>query len=394
MREAKKGKPLFVRAFVAPGGKPRARPRVERRSLRRPEIAMTVDIRKGMPDPKLDRIAFERRFLARFADPAFDVMRPDLLRAAEIAWRAYDEGRKAPVTRKAGAGYADPAYDLSVDWLDARAAIDAARAEYDDSDGPTRVLLINASPRSDRTCPGEISKTWRLVEMARTALVNDGVQCEILDLARLASGYDLTIHPCKACFSTSPALCHWPCSCYPNHSLAQVNDAMNDIYPMWVRAHGIMIVTPVHWYQAPTVLKAMMDRLVCADGGNPDPTTTHGKHVDEARPLEDGWTYPKHLAGRVFSVIAHGDTAGVGTLRRNLADWLTDMNLRAAGSAALLDRYLGYYEPYGASHAALDRDADLAAELRIAARTLREAIERARGGEREPGAELTPPRRK
>ena len=24
---------------------------------------------------------------------------------------------------------------------------------------------------------------------------------------------------------------------------------MNDIYPMWVRAHGIMILTPVNWYQ-------------------------------------------------------------------------------------------------------------------------------------------------
>jgi hypothetical protein len=30
----------------------------------------------------------------------------------------------------------------------------------------------------------------------------------------------------------------------------------------------------------------MMDRLVCADGGNPDPTTTHGKKADEAKALE------------------------------------------------------------------------------------------------------------
>src|SRR4030095_15305475 len=31
---------------------------------------------------------------------------------------------------------------------------------------------------------------------------------------------------------------------------------------------------PVHWYQAPSSLKLMTDRLVCADGGNPDPTLT------------------------------------------------------------------------------------------------------------------------
>ena len=30
---------------------------------------------------------------------------------------------------------------------------------------------------------------------------------------------------------------------------------MNEIYPRWVAAHGIMIVTPVNWYQAPTPLK-------------------------------------------------------------------------------------------------------------------------------------------
>jgi len=37
-----------------------------------------------------------------------------------------------------------------------------------------------------------------------------------------------------------------------------------------------MIVTPVNWYQAPSGLKSMMNRLVCANGGNPDPTSTGG----------------------------------------------------------------------------------------------------------------------
>ena len=29
----------------------------------------------------------------------------------------------------------------------------------------------------------------------------------------------------------------------------------------------MFLACPVHWYQAPSVLKLMMDRLVCADGG-------------------------------------------------------------------------------------------------------------------------------
>jgi hypothetical protein len=36
-----------------------------------------------------------------------------------------------------------------------------------------------------------------------------------------------------------------------------------------------------------------------------------------------------------------GDSAGVKTLRRSLADWLTDMNLISAGSMAENDGYIG-----------------------------------------------------
>ena len=44
-----------------------------------------------------------------------------------IAWQAYAEGRKAPLTRPAGPGYADPAYALSVEWLAIWQAIDPAQ---------------------------------------------------------------------------------------------------------------------------------------------------------------------------------------------------------------------------------------------------------------------------
>jgi multimeric flavodoxin WrbA len=161
--------------------------------------------------------------------------------------------------------------------------------------------------------------------------------------------------------------------------MAQVSDWMNEIYPKWVAAHGVLIVTPVYWYQAPSVLKLMMDRLVCADGGNPDPTTTGGKNAEKAKELElRGWSYPRHLAGRVFAVIVHGDAAGTETLRRSLCDWLTDMELIPAG--AMLDRYIGYYEPYATSHDALDRDVALQQEVRNAALALAQAVTLARSG--------------
>jgi multimeric flavodoxin WrbA len=177
--------------------------------------------------------------------------------------------------------------------------------------------------------------------------------------------------------------------------MGQVNDWMSEIYPRWVAAHGVMIVTPVYWYQAPSVLKLMMDRLVCADGGNPDPTTTHGKKPNEAKALElAGWTYPRHLAGRAFAVVVHGDAEGTNTLRRSLVDWLTDMELVQAGRAAVLDRYIGYYEPYATSHEALDCDSALHEEVRNAARSLVNAVRLIRAGRREPDEDLRAPRPK
>lgn len=61
---------------------------------------------------------------------------------------------------------------------------------------------------------------------------------------------------------------------------------MSEVDERWVAAHGIIILTLVYWYQFPSPLKLMVDRLVCADVGNPDPTTTHGIKPEEAKQLE------------------------------------------------------------------------------------------------------------
>jgi multimeric flavodoxin WrbA len=171
---------------------------------------------------------------------------------------------------------------------------------------------------------------------------------------------------------------------------------MAEIYPRWVAAHGVMILCPVHWYQAPSSLKLMIDRLVCADGGNPDPTLTGGKDPARAKEVElKGWQYPRHLAGRLFSVVVHGDAVGAETLRRSLADWLMDMELIPASHSAQLDRYVGYYKPYATSHDDLDEDKDFQAEVRNAARSLVNAVRLLRRGEfKQPDASLRNPRPK
>jgi multimeric flavodoxin WrbA len=355
-----------------------------------------MDVRKGQAPPTLTRGAFHERFMLDFGDPAFQAEAAALARLEDIAWKAYEEGRKAPVTRKAGPGFADPEYEISVEWLDASARLKAAQEKWGKPETKSRVLIVAGASRNDGTCPGEISKTFRLATLARETLEPQQIEADLLDLSHLTSTYDLHIHPCKGCVSTAMPLCHWPCSCYPNHAQRQTGDWMNEIYERWVSAHGVIIVTPTYWYQAASPLKLMIDRLVCADGGNPDPSSTHGKKPEEAKKLElDGWPYPKHLAGRVYGLVVHGDVGGVDGVRRALSDWLDWMGFIDAGSAAKLERYVGYYKPYATSHEELDRDTGVQEEVRNVARSVATAVAEMRAGRlKAPDRHIEPPRKK
>jgi hypothetical protein len=67
-----------------------------------------------------------------------------------------------------------------------------------------------------------------------------------------------------------------------------------------------------------------------------------------------GWDYPRHLKGRLFSVVVRGE----------------EMDLITTGNYGDIGRYIGYFEPYASSHEALDRDIKIQEEVRNAARNL------------------------
>lgn len=219
-------------------------------------------VRTGQAPPLLTRAQFHERFQVRLYAPAFESEREAIARLEAIAWDALREGRKAPITRPAGRGFADPTYALSVQWLDTRKRLKVAQRAW-----------------GDGTCPGEVSKTWRLTEIARRVVERAGMQADVLDPRLVTSEYGRTIHPCKGCVSSAMPLCHWPCNWCPSHALNQADDRMAEIYERWVAAHAVIILAPTCWYQSPSPLKLMIDRLVSADGGSPDPTTTHRKRV-------------------------------------------------------------------------------------------------------------------
>jgi multimeric flavodoxin WrbA len=348
------------------------------------------------PHFPMDREEFRRRFERSFFDPAFEPEKEAIARLEAIAWDAYSHDRKAPRTQKAGPGFADPDYDLSIEWRATRDRLIAAEKRQKDPGTASRVLVICGSSRNDGSCPGEMSKTYRLTKIASEELQRAKIEVDLLDLSRLISDFALRIYPCKACVSTAQPLCHWPCSCYPNHAFNQVNDWMAEIYEKWVSAHGVILLTPVNWYHTSSSMKLMIDRLVCADGGNPDPTRTKGKDAELAKKVElDGWDYPKHLEGRVFGVVTHGDVAGSEETRYALSDWLEWMGLVDAGAKSGLDRFIGYYEPYATSHEALDRDEAVQEEVRNVARSVANAVAELRAGRLSiPDRDLKRPRMK
>jgi len=178
--------------------------------------------------------------------------------------------------------------------------------------------------------------------------------------------------------------------------MGQTNDWMAELYPRWVAAHGVFVLCPVHWYQAPASLKLMMDRLVCADGGNPDPTTTRGKDPAAAKAIElAGWPYPRHLAGRAFAVLAHGDSQGHEGVREALAEWLTSIGMIQAGASAVVDTLIGYWEPYATSHDTLDGEPEIFILVENAAKSLVNMVRAIRSGAYlAPDAGLRNPRQK
>lgn len=71
------------------------------------------------------------------------------------------------------------------------------------------------------------------------------------------------------------------------------------------------------------------------------------------------------------------------------------MDLAPAGALAEVDRYIGYWEPYAASHVAYEKDEGFQGEVKVAAGTLHEAAVATRNGKQvAAGSHLNPAREK
>ena len=106
-------------------------------------------VRKGQAPEYMAREEFARRFRELFYDPAFRAHDGAIANLEAIAWDAYHEGRKSPITEKAGPGFADPDYDLSVQWRETRDRVRAADERHRDPAARSRVLRFRRAARHD-----------------------------------------------------------------------------------------------------------------------------------------------------------------------------------------------------------------------------------------------------
>src|SRR6185436_13953451 len=96
---------------------------------------------KGTPSVELSRKEFVLRFHRRHADPTFETVAEPLEAVADVAWKNYIEYHKSPRTRKAGKAFADPSYELSLDWLAARKRIGEAERAHRRRGARSRILV-------------------------------------------------------------------------------------------------------------------------------------------------------------------------------------------------------------------------------------------------------------
>ncbi len=176
---------------------------------------------------------------------------------------------------------------------------------------PFRVLIVSGSNRRQYNCPGVDSKARALMLRMAEQLPSDW-EVDYEDLGNVYGREQ--IQSCNACVSTSMALCCWPCNCYERGSKAEPDLMWNlDMYARLDLADAWAIIGPVNWYAPSNNLKAMFDRLVCMNGGNPREDLIDHKNPELAMRLEHApeWTAlaQNHLEGRTAAFFSYGEDA-------------------------------------------------------------------------------------
>jgi hypothetical protein len=175
-----------------------------------------------------------------------------------------------------------------------------------------RILLVAGSQRREHNCPGLDSKA-RTFMLRMSQALQSRFEIDEVDLGNIYG--EPRIQSCNACVSTSMALCVWPCNCYEKNNKDEPDLMWDlDLYARLDLADAWAIIGPVNWYAPSSNLKAMFDRLVCMNGGNPCEELIEHKNPELAIALEHSERWKElsvnHLEGRTAGFFLYGDGGG------------------------------------------------------------------------------------
>lgn len=180
--------------------------------------------------------------------------------------------------------------------------------------GPMIALGISGSSRSEFDNAGENSNSEFLLRAALEELARLGSKTELIALR------DYDIKPCKACYSTTNAHCHFYCSCYPKGTPAG-DDMSNILYDKILGADIIVFATPVNYFKISSPMALFIDRCISLDGSlePADPSASKNKNLnikhtkfielnaDEKIP---GSGFLRRFTGKTAGIIATGHEEG------------------------------------------------------------------------------------
>jgi len=106
-----------------------------------------------------------------------------------------------------------------------------------------RVIGVNGSPR-------KYGNTFQALRIALEAARAEGAEVELIHL------YDFDIKPCMGCVSEDVRACRYPCP---------INDDMRKLYPKVIESDGMIIASPIYWFNVSGPLKNFIDRLTALE---------------------------------------------------------------------------------------------------------------------------------
>lgn len=159
-----------------------------------------------------------------------------------------------------------------------------------------RVLGINGSRRIKDDCPAEDSTTEWLLDRCLDEAKRLGADAKKINLM------EYNIEPCKGCYSTTNAQCHYKCTCYPEGEYG--DDMTNKLYDMVSWADILVFATPIHNFKVSSYMSLFLDRLISMDGSLAPADVYHVKHKE---------TNVKHTK---FIELTGNEKFGSGFLRR------------------------------------------------------------------------------